>query len=114
MTRRRTLTRSESLVAAARGPRRRTAFFCPEVRPLAAAEHTETRGSKAPMRGASPAGFAPSQKNAVPSQNPPRSLTKLRQGPDLTRPRTLTHTGSLLAAAEHTETRVVRRAARDS
>ncbi len=68
-----------NFVAAAWGPRRRTAFFCPEVRPHAAAEHIGALGSKVLMYRASPAGSALSQKNAVPLQKTPRSLTKLRQ-----------------------------------
>jgi hypothetical protein len=70
--------RIRSFVAAARGPRRRTAFFCPEVRPLAAATRIGALDNQTWWWGASPAGSAPSQKNAVPSQYPPGSPTKLR------------------------------------
>jgi hypothetical protein len=45
---------SGSLVAAVRGSRRRTAFFCPEARPLAAATHIGVLGGTAPMFDASP------------------------------------------------------------
>jgi hypothetical protein len=71
--------RIRSLVAAARGPHRRTAFFCPEVRPLAAAQPIGARDDQAPWCGTSPVGSALAQKNAVPSQTPPGSLTKLRE-----------------------------------
>jgi hypothetical protein len=50
----------------------------PPVRSFAAEDIGALR-SKTPVRGASPAGSAPSQKNAVPSQSPLGSLTKLRE-----------------------------------
>jgi len=89
------------MVAAARGPRRRTAFFCPEVRPLAAAgarsatrllvimrpvvllRHKRTQCLRRTHRPRSEAPHeyqlavvAMDLKNAVPPQNPPALLSR--------------------------------------